>query len=718
MTASPKHTNALAHEKSPYLLQHQHNPVDWFAWGDAAFEKARREDKPIFLSIGYSTCHWCHVMERESFESDDVADVLNKHFVSIKVDREERPDLDRVYMSYVQATTGSGGWPMSVWLTPELKPFFGGTYFPPTDRWGRPGFKTLLIKIAESWQSDKENIIAVASRATEQLALQSSQFAKAGKADLSVEVFKRGAAQLASSFDVEWGGFGGAPKFPRPVCLNFLFNYYHRSKDKSALEMALFTLRKMADGGMHDHIGVMGKGGGGFARYSTDKYWHVPHFEKMLYDNAQLAISYLDAYQLTNDNFYAQIARDIFNYVMCDMTDNAPRSQARGGGFYSAEDADSLPDPNADHKAEGAFYVWEQHELDEILGDDASEIFSYIYGAKPSGNALNDPHGEFIQKNILIQRFSFEETGRRFGKSVQEIEAIVLDAKAKLFEVRAKRPRPHLDDKILVSWNSLMISAFAKGFTVLNDESYLQSAHRAADFILSTLYNPSTHTLLRRYRDGDAGIDGKLDDYAFFTQGLLDLYEASLDPKYFTTAIRLTEKMIDLFYDHETGGFFSASSDDQSVIIRMKEDHDGAEPSPNSIAVLNLLRLAQMTDRADFRDSAEKTLQFFSQLIDKAPSYLPQMLVALDFYLQKPKQIILAGRLDSPDMTAMRRAIYSTYLPNKVLIHAAPETAKQLEFLNAILKDATDTPTAFVCIDYACQLPTTDVKVLESLLAN
>ncbi len=718
MTASPKHTNALANEKSPYLLQHQHNPVDWFAWGEAAFEKARREDKPIFLSIGYSTCHWCHVMERESFESEEVADVLNAYFVSIKVDREERPDLDKVYMSYVQATTGSGGWPMSVWLTPELKPFLGGTYFPPTDRWGRPGFKTLLLKIAESWQNDKENIVAVASRATEQLAAQSSQFARAGKAALSADVFRRGAAQFASSFDAEWGGFGGAPKFPRPVCLNFLFNYYHRSKDKSVLDMALYTLRKMADGGMHDHIGVMGKGGGGFARYSTDKYWHVPHFEKMLYDNAQLAMSYLDAYQLTNDDFYAQIARDIFNYVTCDMTDNASGSQARGGGFYSAEDADSLPDANADHKAEGAFYVWEQHELDEILGDNASEIFSYIYGAKPSGNALNDPHNEFIQKNILIQRFSFEETARRFGKSVQEIEEIVLDAKAKLFEVRAKRPRPHLDDKILVSWNGLMISAFAKGYMVLGDEAYLHAARNAADFILATLYDATTHLLLRRYRNGDAGIEGKLDDYAFFVQGLLDLYEASFEPSYLTTAIRLTEKMKLLFEDKEHGGFFSASSDDQSVIIRMKEDHDGAEPSPNSIAVLNLLRLAQMTDRADFRDSAEKTLQFFSQLIDKAPSYLPQMLVALDFYLQKPKQIVLAGNLKSPEMSDIRKAIYSTYLPNKVLIHAAPETAKQLEFLNAILKDATDTPTAFVCMDYACQLPTTNVSVLENLLVT
>ncbi len=706
-----KRTNALAREKSPYLLQHQYNPVDWYAWGEEAFEKAKRENKPIFLSIGYSTCHWCHVMERESFESEEIAEILNKYFVSIKVDREERPDLDHVYMTYVQATTGSGGWPMSVWLTPDLKPFLGGTYFPPTDRWGRPGFKTLLLRIAESWAQDRENIIAVSERATNQLANFVHQIAAAEKVELTEEVFRSAAASFANSFDEEWGGFGGAPKFPRPVCLNFLLNHYYHTGDKYALDMSLFTLRKMAEGGMHDHISVPGKGGGGFARYSTDRYWHIPHFEKMLYDNAQLASVYLDAYLLTHDRFYADIACDIFNYVQCDMTDAQ-------GGFYSAEDADSLPTPDSDHKAEGAFYVWEEAEIRAILGEEEGEIFSYLYGVKPGGNAQNDPHNEFINKNILIQRFSLQEVAKRFNKTVEEISALVARAKAKLFEARAKRPRPHLDDKVLTSWNGLMISAFAKGYTTLGDESYLRSAQRAADFILNTLYNPTQHTLLRRYRDGEAGIEGKLDDYTFFVQGLLDLYEASFEPKYFTAAVALTQTMMSLFEDREHGAFFSASENDKSVIIRMKEEHDGAEPSPNSIAALNLLRLAQMTDRSDFRQSAERTLQFFSQLLDKAPSYMPQMLVALSFYLRKPKQIILAGDRQAPEMTALRRVIDKQYLPNKVLIHASDELAKEMPFLKNIVQSSTEQPTAFVCIDYACQLPTSDPKVLENLLLN
>lgn len=710
MSTTPKFTNRLANEKSPYLLQHQHNPVDWYPWGEEAFEKARRENKPIFLSIGYSTCHWCHVMERESFENEEVAEVLNKYFVSIKVDREERPDLDRVYMSYVQAITGSGGWPMSVWLTPDLKPFLGGTYFPPTDRWGRPGFKTLLLKIAESWEKDREHILTVSERAAHQLAEYVHQIALTEKVELTEHVFDRAAASFASSFDSEWGGFGGAPKFPRPVCFNFLFNYYHRTGNRNALEMSLFTLRKMAEGGIHDHISVIGKGGGGFARYSTDRYWHVPHFEKMLYDNAQLAISYLEAYQLTNDPFYADIARDIFNYVQCDMTD--PH-----GGFYSAEDADSLPSPDADHKAEGAFYVWEKAEIDQILGSDVSDIFSYLYGVQPQGNVAHDPHGEFLNKNVLIQRASLEDAAQRFGKSLDALHTLLHEAKAKLFEARCKRPRPHLDDKVLTSWNGLMISAFAKGFMVLNEPAYLQAAQRAADFVLQTLYKPDTAELLRRYRDGEAGITGKLDDYAFFVQGLLDLYEASFEPKYFATAIRLTETMMQRFEDKEHGGFFSSDAEDKSIIVRMKEDHDGAEPSPNSIAVLNLLRLAQMTDREDFRTAAERTLRFFSQLIDKAPSYMPQMLVALDFYLQKPKQIILAGNLDTPEMMALRRTIYEKYIPNKVLLHAAPETAEQLDFLRTILSSQSTTPTAFVCIDYACQLPTSDARTLATLLA-
>jgi uncharacterized protein YyaL (SSP411 family) len=708
MSATHKFTNRLINEKSPYLLQHAHNPVDWYPWGNEAFEKAQKEDKPIFLSIGYSTCHWCHVMERESFENEEVAKILNEHFVSIKVDREERPDLDKVYMTYVQASTGSGGWPMSVWLTPDLKPFLGGTYFPPEDRYGRTGFKTILERIAQKWKEERSAIINVSESIVAQLKSYTSQLDNAEKVTLTPKVFDKAASQFANQFDAEWGGFGGAPKFPRPVIHNFLHNYYARTGDRRVLDMSFFTLRKMAMGGMHDHISLEGKGGGGFARYSTDRYWHVPHFEKMLYDNAQLAVSYLEAFQLSGDPFFADIARDIFNYVMCDMTD-------KDGGFYSAEDADSLPTFESHHKAEGAFYVWEQQEIDALLSKKESEIFSYLFNVKPNGNAQNDPHGEFTNKNILIQLYSFEDAAKRFNLSEHDVKTFVQSAKAKLFNARLQRPRPHLDDKILVAWNGLMISAFAKGYQVLGDETYLNAAVKATDFILKTLYHSNSHRLLRRYRQGEASIDGKLDDYAFFVQALLDLYESSLNPQYLTIAIRLTESMQNLFEDKLHGGFFNSQEGDTSVILRMKEDHDGAEPSPNSIAALNLLRLAQMTDRHDFRTSAEKTLLYFSQLIEKAPTYLPQMLVALSFYLQKPKQIILAGPLEMPEMKSLRKVIYEKFIPNKILLHASPEAATHLDFLNTLI---VDKPKAFVCVDYACQLPTSDAHVLQAHISS
>lgn len=714
MTTKHKFTNRLINEKSPYLLQHAHNPVDWYAWGEEAFEKARKEDKPIFLSIGYSTCHWCHVMEHESFESEDVAHILNTHFVPIKVDREERPDLDKVYMTYVQASTGSGGWPMSVWLTPDLNPFLGGTYFPPEDRYGRTGFKTVLERVSEKWQEERAAIVNVSENVVAQLKSYTAQLDDAEKVTLTPKVFDKAASQFANQFDAEWGGFGAAPKFPRAVILNFLHNYHARTGDQRVLDMSFFTLRKMAMGGMHDHVSLEGKGGGGFARYSTDKYWHVPHFEKMLYDNAQLAISYLEAFQLSHAKDFADTARDIFNYILYDMTDKVSGSQAPGGGFFSAEDADSLPNFESDHKTEGAFYVWEQQEIDTLLGEKTSDVFSFIFNVKPSGNAQNDPHGEFIKKNILIQLHTFESAAKRFNMTEADIESLVQSAKSKLFEARVKRPRPHLDDKVLVSWNGLMISAFAKGYQVLGEETYLNAAIKATEFILKTLYNSQTHTLLRRYRQGDAGIEGKLDDYAFFVQALLDLYESSLNPRYLTVAIRLTETMQARFEDKSHGGFFNSQEGDASMILRMKEDHDGAEPSPNSVAALNLLRLAQMTDRHDFRSSAEAALLYFSQLLEKAPSYLPQMLVALSFYLQKPQQIILAGSLDTPEMKSLRKVIYEKFLPNKVLLHASPEAATHLDFLSTL---KAQSPTAFVCVDYACKLPTSEPKTLQEQLS-
>jgi uncharacterized protein YyaL (SSP411 family) len=700
------HTNRLVHEKSPYLLQHARNPVDWYPWGEEAFAKARKENKPIFLSVGYSACHWCHVMRRESFESEEIAAVMNEHFVNIKLDREERPDVDRVYMTFVQATTGSGGWPMSVWLAPDLKPFHGGTYYPPEDRWGRPGFKTLLARIAQAWKHDRETILAAADNVTRQL----EQFT-AVRADTSVELEKtlleQGYRQITSSYEPRYGGFHLAPKFPRPVTLNFMLRYHARTGTQEALDMALFTLRKMAEGGIHDHIG------GGFHRYSVDDFWHVPHFEKMLYDQAQLVWSYLEAYQITREQFYADVARDILEYVLRDMTGDR-------GQFYSAEDADSpLPDNPADH-AEGAFYVWEQREIEAILGKDAATIFSHHYGVRPKGNAPSDPHNEFVNKNILIVRHTIEDTAKKFGKSESELLAILADARRQLFAVRAKRPRPHLDDKTLTAWNGLMISAFARAAQVLDEPRYLAAAQKAAGFIESKLYDPKTGKLLRRYRDGEAAIDGFVDDYAYLIQGLIDLYEASFEVKWLERAIALQNKQNALFWDNDSGGYFTTTGRDPSIILRLKDDYDGAEPSPNSVAALNLLRLSQMTDNAEFRGLAEQMFSVFSARLQRAPSAMPQMLVAFDFHLDKPKQIIIAGKPDAADTRAMLRAVHARFIPNKILLLAdggagQQALARRLQFIKSV-KMLDGNATAYVCENYVCKLPTNDVATMLRLI--
>ncbi|HKW99617.1 MAG TPA: thioredoxin domain-containing protein [Bryobacteraceae bacterium] len=698
------HTNRLIHEKSPYLLQHAHNPVDWYAWGPAAFEKARSENKPIFLSIGYSTCHWCHVMERESFENEQIAATLNKYFVAIKVDREERPDIDRIYMTYVQATTGGGGWPMSVWLTPDLKPFVGGTYFPPENRYGRPGFPTVLERIAEAWRTDREKIVSSSSEVLKQLEA-AAEVSPSGALDQSG--LESGFFQFRRSFDSKLGGFGSAPKFPRPVAHNFLLRYWSRTHRQEACDMVLATLRAMAKGGMHDQLG------GGFHRYSVDDHWLVPHFEKMLYDQAQLAVSYLEAYQITHDALYANIARRIFDYVLRDMTD-------KDGGFYSAEDADSVIDPSKpDEKGEGAFYIWKHAEIEAVAGKPTAEWFSYRYGIEPGGNVSNDPQGEFSGRNILFEAHTFEETAEHFGKPVEQIRQALEGAAAKLLAVRSKRVRPHLDDKILTAWNGLMISAFAKGGAILGDTRYSAAAVRAADFILRHMYDPKTGLLLRRYRLGDAAIPGFLDDYALFTQALLDLYEAQFDLRYFEIALKLAEKQSALFEDKEHGGFFSTAAGDQSLVVRMKEDYDGAEPSGNSIAILNLLRLAQMTDRKDFRDSAEKALRAFASRITAMPSGVPQMLVAYEFSLSKPKQIILVGDRSAPETHELATVLASHFVPNRIVMLVDESSRKPLaNYLPAVetMTRIHGKSTAYVCENYTCKLPTSDPSKFAQLL--
>jgi uncharacterized protein len=670
--------NHLISEKSPYLQQHAHNPVDWYPWGPEAFEKSRAEDKPIFLSIGYSTCHWCHVMERESFENEALAAILNRWFVPVKVDREERPDVDRIYMTFVQASTGSGGWPMSVFLTPELKPFYGGTYFPPDNRYGRPGFGAILERIAEAWRDDRERIMQSSTDVIAQL----HQYGNAsGSPTIQADatVLDSAFQHLRRIHDSRNGGFGGAPKFPRPVVFNFLLRYYARTKRQEALDMTLDTLRAMAIGGMHDQLG------GGFHRYSVDERWFVPHFEKMLYDQAQLAVSYLEAFQITRDPFYAKIARSTLDYVLRDMTHPE-------GGFYSAEDADSVIDPaNPKEKGEGAFYIWSAAELKPF------EQFASIYGVEQSGNVHEDPHGEFTGKNILYLREPLDDA----------TEAELQAAKQALLAIRSTRVRPHLDDKILTAWNGLMISAFAKGAQMLDEPRYLQAAQRAAEFILTRMYNPDTGVLLRRYRDGEAAIEGFLDDYAFFIGALLDLYESDFDERHMTMALTLTDKMRGLFEDPRDGGFFSTAAGDSSLVMRMKDDYDGAEPSGNSVALVDLLRLAHFTDRADYRDAAERTLRALAPKIMQQAVAVPQMLVGLDYALGPRREVVIAGDADE-----FVRHLRARFLPRTVTLRAAAQFFPAA----ASMREIDGRPTAYVCQDYVCQLPVNEASKLDELL--
>jgi len=686
------HTNRLAKEKSPYLLQHAHNPVDWYPWGDEAFAKAAAENKPVFLSIGYSTCHWCHVMERESFENEEIAAVINRYFVPIKLDREERPDIDRVYMLFVQASTGSGGWPMSVFLTPDKRPFFGGTYFPPDNRWGRPGFRTVLENLARAWNEDRARI----EQSGAQIVAQLQQYAEVAPeaSEAGKDALESGFFAFRRMFDPRLGGFGGAPKFPRPSVHNFLVRYYADTGNNEALEMVLLTLREMAKGGMNDHLG------GGFHRYSVDDRWFVPHFEKMLYDQAQLAIFYLEAFQITRDDQYASAARDIFAYVQRDLTH-------ADGGFFSAEDADSAVDPERPReKSEGAFYLWTRQEIEALLAPQDAKIFSYRFGVEPDGNVAEDPHGEFRGRNILYQAHTIEETALQFRLRPEEVrESLDISANT-LMQHRGRRPRPHLDDKILTAWNALMISAFAKGAQILAEPRYADAARSAASFIRRQLFDESRGLLLRRYREGESAIAGFLDDYAFLILALLDLYETAFDAHDLHFAIQLAERALLLFEDRRNGGFFSTPERGENLVLRLKDDYDGAEPSGNSAMALALLRLARMTGRQDFRAAAERTLKAFGSRLKSAGAALPLMLVALAFALAPPREIVLAGPRDEAFLAAIRRH----FMPNSVVL-AANDVPRPMP-----AKDGQ--ATAYVCQNYACQLPLTDAESLERLLVQ
>ncbi len=678
-------TNALIDEKSPYLRQHAHNPVDWMPWGEAAFAKARAEDKPIFLSIGYSTCHWCHVMAHESFEDEGVAKLLNREFVPVKLDREERPDVDRVYMLFVQASTGSGGWPMSVWLTPELKPFYGGTYFPPDSRYGRPGFVDLLQQLAQAWKQKRAEVEASGSNVAAQLHALSASAKSAGEPNN--QLFAAAYWQFRRMYDSRWGGFGSAPKFPRPVVLNYLLRYYAAENSEEALEMVTHTLQSMADGGMHDQLG------GGFHRYSVDERWFVPHFEKMLYDQGQLAISYLEAYQITRDEKFAKVARGIFDYVLRDLTDAA-------GGFYSAEDADS-PDPDhPSHSGEGAFYIWKQAEIEALLGREDAAIFCLHFGVRPGGNVDEDPHAEFSGRNILYNAQGTERAGDSLSEAVVRGRQVLLEA-------RNKRPRPHLDRKVLSSWNGLMISALAKGYSLLADSQYLEAAQRAASFMLSTMYDAVSGRLQRRFCDGEAAIPAFLDDYAFLAQALIDLFEASGEPTYLRSAIDLARRGFKQFEDTSDGGFFSTAESAPDLLLRMKDDYDGAEPSGNSVATEVLLRLAHLTGADEFRASAERALRSFAPKMKTQPSMAPQMAVALGRWLSEPEQLVLRYGERDEQLNNLLAQEREKFTPAATVLALSDKAAAELNDFSPFLSglERKGRITLYKCRNFTCELP-------------
>ncbi len=687
-----EYTNDLIHEKSPYLLQHAHNPVDWNAWNDETLRKARDENRPIFLSIGYSTCHWCHVMEHESFEDERIAAIMNRYFVNVKVDREERPDVDQVYMHAVQAMGQQGGWPLSVWLTPDLKPFYGGTYFPPSSRYGRPGFVEIMERIHALWTENEPSLRTQANSIATSLA--GAMDAYKSESGLDAGALDNGFYAFRATFDAAHGGFGRAPKFPRPTALAFLLRYSHRTGNDDALSMVIQTLRHMALGGIHDHLA------GGFARYSVDPFWRVPHFEKMLYDQAQLMSVYAQTYQITNLPDIAAAVLDIAGYVQRDMTDEA-------GGFYSAEDADSLDENGLSR--EGAYYAWTLEELDDILGADAARLIAAYYGMTAEGNY---EHG----LNVLHVSASVPDVAENLGLSEDEARATLQESLRKLAEVRSRRPRPHRDDKILTAWNGLMISGLAEAYQAMGNVAFLASADRAAAFILSTMWNPETRTLMRRYRDGDVAIEGFLDDHAFFATGLLDLYEASLEPAWLRAGVDIAQAMLDKFWDPQNGGFFFTATE-LAGMPRRKDDHDGAEPSGNSAAALLLLRLSEMTGDTAWREKAERTVRAFSGVLAQYPEMSPAMLGALDMMLAAPQQVVVAGDRDAPDTRTMLRLAQGLYLPNTTLMLASGgDTLHALAPWTADMSARDGAATAYVCRDFACQAPITDPAALAAAL--
>ncbi len=677
--------NRLGSERSPYLLQHKDNPVDWYPWGEEAFARSRAEDKPIFLSIGYATCHWCHVMERESFESPRIAEALNRDFVPIKVDREERPDVDDIYMNAVQTMTGSGGWPLSVFLTPDRKPFYGGTYFPPDDRWGRPGFLSLLTSVSNAWKTRRDDMEASAAELLAHLtdaAAGAPRGAAAGPEVLDVAM-----RDMARQFDPVHGGFGGAPKFPPAMRLELLLRRFARTGDAEARAMAEKTLTKMAAGGMYDQIG------GGFHRYSVDAQWLVPHFEKMLYDNAMLARVYLLAGRAFENPAHDRVARETLDYLLREMTPEE-------GGFFAAQDADSGGE-------EGTFYVWTPRQLEEALGKDAAAIVAARFGVTEAGNFEGGG-------TVLSVVRSLPEVAREARRSVEEVSAILADARRTLYDVRRRRVAPATDDKLLTDWTALAISAFALGGRLLREPRYEEAARKAADRILTRCRRDGE--LLHRERGGEAGIPGFASDYAYLIEALLDLYEATFEARYFREALALHQEFEKRFADPR-GGYALATEAHDGLILRPREILDAATPSSNSVAAMNLLRLHAFTGDAAYRDRAESIFSMLSAYLEHASSAVPRLLCALDWATGRPREVVIAGEKGRPDFEALRDAAFSSDALNRVLAHA--DTARSLEGVSPLVEGRAPengAARAWVCEDFACSRPTGDPAELAAAL--
>ena len=691
-----KHHNRLIFEKSPYLLQHADNPVDWYPWGPEVFEKARKENKPVFLSIGYSTCHWCHVMARESFEDSEVARLMNEVFVSIKVDREERPDIDNVYMMVCQMITGSGGWPLTIIMTPDQKPFFAATYIPKERRFGRMGMLELIPRIKELWTTRRDEVLSSANEIT--AALQQVSQDAPGE-ELDETTLDLAYEQLAKRFDEQHGGFGGAPKFPTPHNFLFLLRYWKRTNTERALQMVEKTLREMRSGGIYDHIGF------GFHRYSTDSHWFVPHFEKMLYDQATLAIVYTEAYQATGKEEYAQTAREIFTYVLRDMT--APE-----GGFYAAEDAESEGE-------EGKFYLWTEEEIRQVLGSEEAALIVKIFNIEEGGNFIEQVTGRRTARNILHLTKSVKELASELKMSEYDLQKRLQAMRQKLFTYREKRIHPHKDNKILTDWNSLMIVALAKGARVFDEPRYAQAARGAVDFILKNMCT-SDGELLHRYRDEQAALPAQVDDYAFLIWGMLELYETTFEVRYLQIGLDLNRNLIKHFWDVDNGGFYLTADDGEKLLVRQKEIYDGAIPSGNSVEMLNLLRLGRITANSHLEEKAAKIGRAFSRSVKQSPSAYTQLMVAADFGVGPSYEVVIAGKSQAEDTKEMLKAIRRQFIPNKVVIlrpteQESPDIDHLAEFTKHHLS-IEGKATAYVCLNYNCRLPTTDVNKMLELL--